>query len=183
MITTLLLLGALVPAPHAHDCWVRGNPDRLASRPSPLDSASAAFAGSTIKVCYGRPSARGRTMIGGIEPFGQPTRLGANEATSISFPVAVRFGDVAAPAGTYSLYAIPSEGSWQLVLNRTVERWGIPINDAVRAEDAGTVTARVEQTAEHVETLTMRFEPQEGGSVHLVVEWERARVRVPISRQ
>src|SRR5207249_7129364 len=62
-------------------CWIRGPADKLAERPSPLDSSAVQLGGGTIKLCYGRPSARGRKVMGELVPFDQPWRLGANEAT------------------------------------------------------------------------------------------------------
>ncbi len=62
-------------------CWIRGPADKLAERPSPLDSSAVQLGGGTIKLCYGRPSARGRKVMGELVPFGQPWRLGANEGS------------------------------------------------------------------------------------------------------
>src|SRR5439155_19899245 len=67
-------------------CWIRGPADKLAERASPLDSIAVQTGGGTMKLCYSRPSARGRKVMGGLVPFDQPWRLGANEATSINVP-------------------------------------------------------------------------------------------------
>jgi DUF2911 family protein len=181
LITAATQVAAQSPAA---TCWVRGDPARLAGRPSPLDSAQVTLGNATIKLCYGRPSARGRVMVGGQDPFNQPWRLGANEATTIHLPVAADIGGVRVEPGSYSLYAIPSDTTWQVVVNRSIQRWGIPINEQVRAQDVGAATARVERLAEPVETLTLRFGPVggTGNATELVIEWERTRVRVPIRR-
>jgi hypothetical protein len=180
IFATPLLLGSVlaggatppVPKTAAPDaCSFSGARDNLAARPSPLDSASAPLGNVQVKVCYGRPSARG-----------EPWRLGANEAATLHVPVAVRFGDVSLKPGVYSLYAIPGAKTWQLVVNDSATRWGIPINAAVRARDVGAVTAAVEPTDAPVETLTMRWEPAGDGALALVTEWERTRVRVTVRR-
>src|SRR2546429_6392819 len=84
-------------------CWIRGPADKLAERPSPLDSSAVHLGGGTIKLCYGRPSARGRKVMGELVPFGQPWRLGANEATSIHLPFAAEIAGVRVEPGTYTL--------------------------------------------------------------------------------
>ena len=169
---------AVAPDP----CWFAGARADLAARPSPLDSAVAPLTDVAVKVCYGRPSARGRSVMGGLVPFGAPWRLGANEAATLHVPVAVRFGDVSLKPGVYSLYAIPGAKTWQIVVNDSANRWGIPINAAVRGHDVGAVTATVEPTDAPVETLTMRWEPLGEGALVLVTEWERTRVRVTVRR-
>src|SRR5688500_20140500 len=67
-------------------CWVRGSPERVAARPSILDSVSVQLGTSTVKLCYGRPRKNDRQIMGGLVPFGAPWRMGANEATVIHMP-------------------------------------------------------------------------------------------------
>lgn len=165
-------------------CWIRGtpSPEQLAGRQSPLDSMEVQIGGQTMKVCYGRPSARGRTMIGSVDAFDEPWRFGANEATSIHIPFAADIAGVRVEPGSYSLYAIPGTTQWQIVVNRAVQRWGIPIDSRVRAEDVGAATVRPEPLSEHVEQLMLRFAPASGNSTELIFEWEKTRVRIPIRR-
>jgi hypothetical protein len=163
-------------------CWTRAAAKELASRASLLDSAVARLGDVDLKVCYSRPSARGRVIMGGLVPFGEPWRLGANEATALHVPVAVRVGDVTLQPGVYSLYAIPGAQNWQIVVNSSATRWGIPIGADVRTHDVGTVTVTGERTDAPVETLTMRLEAAGEGALALVIEWERTRVRLPIRR-
>ena len=163
-------------------CWIRGAANQLAQRPSPLDSTAVEMAGATVKVCYGRPSARGRKIMGGLVPFGEPWRLGANEATTIHVPFAAELAGVRVGAGTYTLYTIPGEARWQIVVNRGVQRWGVPIDEPVRGQDVGAGTVAVEKLEQPVETLTLKLAPVTGDSTELVVEWERTRVRIPVRR-
>jgi hypothetical protein len=178
----LLLIATLTLPRPASGCWTRGAAADAAQRSSPLDSASVQVGGATVKVCYGRPSARGRKVMGELVPFDRPWRLGANEATSIELPFAAELAGVRVPAGTYSLYAIPGASSWQVVVNRGVERWGIPLNDDVRAKDVGAGRVTTEAVATPVETLTLSFAPATANATELVVEWEKTRVRIPIRR-
>lgn len=157
----------------------------LEGRASPYDSASIALGDATLKVCYGRPSARGRTMIGGEHvPFGQLWRTGANEPTILHLPVAARIAGIALAPGSYSLYTIPGEREWTVILNRSITQWGheSAYTEEVRAQEVGRGTVMSEPTAEHVETFTIRGEPAGPGRAEMILEWERTRVRVPIER-
>ena len=166
-------------APQA--CWVRGSPDRLASRPSILDSASVQFGTSTVKVCYGRPRKNDRQIMGGLVPFGAPWRMGANEATVIYMPSGGSIAGVSVQAGWYSLYAIPSEKEWQIVVNSATQRWGVPINASVREKDVGTGSVSAESTSSLEDQLRMSFEKRGTKSADLVVQWDLTRVRIPVS--
>jgi hypothetical protein len=164
------------------NCWIRGTAEPAAQRSSPLDSTSAEVGRAAVKVCYSRPSVRGRKIMGGLVPFDQPWRLGANEATSLTVPFAADIAGVKVAAGTYSLYVVPGASVWTIVVNRDVQRWGIPLNDAVRAHDVGAGRVTPETLAAPVETFTLRFTPAVGDATELIVEWERTRVRIPIRR-
>jgi DUF2911 family protein len=184
LFATLSLLGA--PASNTQaapfTCWIRGSADKLAERPSALDSITVQVGGGTVKLCYSRPSARGRKIVGGLVPFDQPWRLGANEATSIHLPFAAEIAGVRVEPGTYTLYAIPGASKWQIVVNRGVQRWGVPISNEVRAGDVGGGTVTTESLGAPVETLTLKFAPATGNATELVMEWEKTRVRIPIRR-
>ena len=183
--TLAVLIGLAVPlalpaqAPPGA-CTHTGSAANFAKRPSPLDSAQATIAGATVKVCYGRPSARGRTMLGGELPFGTPWRLGANEPTRLTLPYAAEVGGVHVAAGTYSLYVVPQATSWEVHVNKVVDRWGIPIDAAVEAQDAGKGTVPVEALTQAVEQLTI--EVVAGPPSELVVSWEKTRVRIPVKK-
>ena len=163
-------------------CWIRGPADKLAERPSPLDSIAVQVGGGSMKLCYSRPSARGRKVMGGLVPFDQPWRLGANEATSIHVPFPAEIAGVRVEPGPYTLYVIPGASSWQIVVNRGVQRWGVPIDDEVRARDVGAGRVTPEPLGAPVETLTLKFAPAAGNATELVLEWEKTRVRIPIRR-
>jgi len=173
-----LLLVSLVQT-QGPGCARRGDP---AGRPSPLDSAEVTVAGAAFKVCYGRPSVRGRQVAGGLVPYGQPWRLGANEPTTLHVPFAAEIAGVRVAPGWYSLYVVASERAWEVHVNRAVNRWGIPIDAAVQADDVGKGSAPVEQVTPPVEMLRLTFMPPSGNGTELVVEWENLKVRIPIRR-
>ena len=175
-------------------CIVRSDMVPLEGRASPLDSVTFRVAGQEVKICYGRPSARGRTMLGspgvegagsqmGVVPFGKIWRTGANEPTLLRTPIALLIAGVRVPAGTYSIYTVPDEAEWEIVVNRSYSQWGQEgfYTDEVRAQEVGRGKVSSERTDSHVETFAIRAEDLSDGNVHVILEWERTRVRVRIS--
>lgn len=182
-VATTAIAAATAPAAAQVDlsCPYRGaNP---ADRRSPLDSVSFQIGGQDVKLCYGRPSARGRTMIGGrAAPFGRVWRTGANETTKIRTTTRLSIAGIVVDPGTYAIYTIPGESEWQVIVNRAWHQWGREnyYTEAVRAQEIARARVPVEQLSEHIETFTIRAVPDTGG-VQLVFEWEHTRVRVPVS--
>lgn len=163
-------------------CAFRGAPDALASRESPLDSVEIRLGGESAKLCYSRPSAQGRLMVGGQDPFGLPWRMGANEPTTLHLPFPATVGGLTLEAASYTLYAIPQDGSWTIVVNSNTNRWGIPLSPDVRRYDVGNFTVTPSTLADHEETLTFQFEGN-GTSGELVYTWETTSFRIPIARR
>jgi hypothetical protein len=132
-----------------------------------------------IEIVYSRPGVKGRKIFGGLVPYGQVWRTGANEATRISFsgPVKVNGSDV--PAGTYGLFTIPSEKEWTVILNKTPAQWGSfkydPAADLVRVKTAAT------SLSEPVETFTIDINDIRNDSATLNFIWEKTRVQVNLS--
>lgn len=178
--------GATVPAPggdQAPSCWIRGDPADLEIRISPLDSATVALGGDTVKVCYSQPRKLGRPIMGRLVPFGEAWRLGANEATALFVPFPATVAGVDVEPGWYSLYAVPGPDEWRIVVNGDARRWGIPVDRDVRARDLGSGTFPVESIAGPVEMLTIRLVPIAGSAAEMRIEWDRTRVSVPIRRR
>lgn len=161
------------------ECYLaQGTMSEAQERPSPLESVEFSVGGNDGLLCYGAPSARDREIMGGLVPFGEPWRVGANEATAIHLSGPATIGTVALEPGSYSLYAIPGQDEWQFFINSNAERWGIPIDESVRSSEIGSFTAEPESTDEYVETMRFRFEPSEDGTMgDMVVEWENTAVR------
>lgn len=173
-----------VTASAAANCWVQdGTTADAAARPSPLGEVRFTLGGQEALLCYSRPSANSRTVMGALVPFGEPWRLGANEATSIHLPFNATVGGVAVDAGTYSMYAVPGQAEWEFVLNRQVQRWGIPINDAVTQGNAGSFKRPVSSTATPVEQLTFRWEGTSDTAGTLTMEWEKTQLTIPVERR
>jgi len=169
-------------APAATACWLNGTLDEAKGRLSPLTEVTFTVGSLEGALCYGAPSAKGRTIMGDLVPWGEPWRIGANEATALHLKGMAMIGGVHVQPGSYSLYAIPAETEWTVFLNSSFQRWGIPIDPTVRASEVGSFTVTPEATTAPVETLTFSFVPAADGSAgELVMEWENTRVKIPVA--
>lgn len=159
-------------------CYIaNGTAAEAQERPSPLKSVDFSVGGHEGLLCYGAPSARGREIMGGLVPYGEPWRVGANEPTTIHLTGPATIGGVALEPGSYSVYAEPGEDEWEFFINSNAERWGIPIDASVRSTEVGSFTVEPETIDETVETMTFRFEPNDEGTMgDIVMEWENTRV-------
>lgn len=176
-------LMAPVQAQDVSGCFVRGgNAEAATQRPSPLGATVANLGGEEAKLCYGRPKANGRKVMGELVPFGSVWRMGANEATALHIPFAGDIGGVKVEPGVYSIYAVPGETEWEFFVNRQYERWGIPVNDAVKADDVGSFKRKAEATSEMVEQLTITWMPHGENMGHMVLQWENTKVEFPIHK-
>ena len=184
LLTAGLAAGTpLAPAAADTACVVQ-NPQHMPAqgRQSPLDSVTFAVGASKVKLCYGRPSLRGRTMIGGAAvPYGKLWRTGANEPTVFYTPVPLAIAGIEVAPGFYSLYTVPGEREWEIIVNRATSQWGHEsrYTEAVKRQEIGRGKAPAERIETPVETFTIRAEPS-GGAQSLLLEWEHTRVRVPV---
>jgi hypothetical protein len=157
--------------------------DRMAleGRASPYDSTLFRLDGQDARLCYGRPSVRGRTIFGDLVPYDTLWRTGANEPTIVHLPVAAEIAGIPVEAGSYSLYTVPGRDEWDIVVNRSISQWGheSQYTEEVRGQEIGRASVPAETIDEPVETFDIHAEVVEPG-VDLVLEWERTRVRVPV---
>jgi hypothetical protein len=130
------------------------------------------------KIIYGRPSKKGRTMIGGTEPYGKVWRLGANETTEIRLFKDATFGDKTIKAGTYSLYAIPGETEWTIIFNSKLDTWGAYQYD--EKMDVARIKAPVSKGEKEVEAFTIAFDEPSNNSSNMWIAWENTLVKVPV---
>lgn len=145
--------------------------DAQRQRASPHEKTQATIDGANVSIEYGRPYAKGRKIFGGLVPFGKVWRTGADEATTIVTDKALAFGSLAVPAGTYTLYTLPGEKEWMLIVSKKTGQWGASYPEG---EDLGRVPMKVSATAAPVEQLTITLaDTAAGGELH--VEWEGTR--------
>jgi hypothetical protein len=140
---------------------------------SPRASVTQAIGTTEVSVSYHRPAVRGRQIWGGLVPFEQVWRLGANEATTISFGDQVRIMGHLVPAGTYALFAIPGQDHWTLILNRRAKQFGTweydPKLDLLRFEVKP-------KPAPFTEWLTFEVYPASLDNAYVDCYWEKLRV-------
>lgn len=160
----LLLLSVFI----AISCNAQGG-----GRKSPHDTVSS----KNTTVTYGRPYKKGRVIFGELEKYGKVWRVGADEATTIRFVKDVKFGGADVKAGTYTLFAIPGETEWTLILNAQLGQWGAFSYEKNKDKDVASVKVPVQKLDLPVEQMTIRF--LESGV--LVIEWDTSRVMVTIN--
>lgn len=143
-------------------------------RPSPPATAQGTIGDVKIKIDYSAPSAKGRKMIGGKEPFGDVWRTGANEATTIEFDKAVKIEGKDLPAGKYELFTIPAENEWVIIFQKYAKQWGAysykQENDVLR------VTVKPTKTAAFVETFNINV-----GKAAVELKWENTSVAFKVN--
>ena len=153
-------------------------------RPSPLRDLRFAAAGGHERVCYGAPSLRGRTMLGGAAvPFGKLWRTGANEPTTLHTDVPLTLGGIALAPGSYAIYTVPGPETWEVVVNRSIRQWGLEseYTESIARQELGRFPATAETLAAPVEQLRIVAEPA-GGDADLLLEWQTTRIRMPLRR-
>ena len=105
---------------------------------------------------YGQPHARGRDIFGGLVPYGEVWRLGANLATHLTAEVDIRIGDLDITRGVYTLYLIPREDGAELVVNRQTRQWGTDYDSSL---DLGRLPLRKRVLPDVVQSLDLTLEP------------------------
>ena len=145
---------------------------------SPMDRAAYPLSHNksdkSVRITYSRPQLKGRT-VESLTPFGEVWRTGANEATEITFYKDATFGGKSIKAGTYSLFTIPGEREWVVILNSDLNIWGA--YDYNESNDVMRVTVPVAEGKKFIEALSIVFD--DDSTLHLA--WGNLRVSVPIT--
>lgn len=133
-----------------------------------------------LELTYNRPSAKGRTIFGGLVPYDAIWRTGADTATRLTLSTAAKFNGVAVPAGTYEIFTIPGQTEWTFILQAAKERpqWGSYAYDA--KNDTARFTAKPETLAQPVESLAFDVNDLHPNSATLALAWEKTRVPVKV---
>ncbi len=152
--------------------------DQVQHRASPVAIAALSHGESYLKIVYGQPYKRGRQIFGGLVPFGEVWRTGANEATEITLTRAVRMGGNRVEPGTYALFTIPKENEWTVILNRKLGQWGAFSYDS--SFDLLRFNRPSRPTGETVEAMRISFSEVENGRTTLTIEWDDRAVDIPI---
>ena len=134
---------------------------------------------AVARIIYSRPQKEGREIFGGLVPFGEVWRTGANETTQIKFYKDVTIGEVRINAGTYSLFTIPGQNAWTIIINANQDYWGAYNYNA--DHDVVRTSVPVNQLSQTVEAFTIKFAWGEEGEAPLQMAWDKTMVEVPIN--
>jgi DUF2911 family protein len=143
-------------------------------RVSPHETTELTVNGKKISVTYGRPSLKGRKVGVELAPFGKVWRTGADEATMLNTEADLTLGNLAIPKGSYSIYTLPSESGWKLIVNKMVNQWGTVYDEK---QDFGRVDMKVGKTSAPVEQFTIKLAKSGNGGV-IKLEWENTSASV-----
>jgi len=135
---------------------------------SPPGSTEITVDGKKITINYHRPSMKGRKVFGGLVPYGKVWRTGANNATLLKTEADLMFGKVVIPAGSYTLWTLPTEQGWKLIINKQTGQWGTQYNEG---QDLARVDMKVAKLNATVEQFTMSLAATKNGGI-LKLEWE-----------
>ena len=151
-----------------------------ASRPSPPAKATCELAGGkAITVDYSSPRAKGRKIFGGLVPYGEVWRAGANEATTFVTTADLMVGGTHVPAGSYTIFAIPNQDKWTLIISKKTGEWGTQYAGA--DQDLARVDMKASKLPSPVENFTIAFD-KAGNGCTLRMDWETTRAAVDIGK-
>jgi len=149
-------------------------------RPSPPATAQIELKGKKVTIDYSQPSLKGRKVGQELAPYGKVWRTGANEATSLTTEVGLNIGGVKIPAGKYTLYTLPAEGTWKLIINKQTGQWGTQYDES---QDLARVDMKKSQLSQPVEQFTIAFDKKSANAAELNLDWENTRVTVAVKAE
>ena len=168
-----LVLASVVPVLAARPARA----DLTLPRPSPKATVSQTVGLTDFTVSYSRPGVKGRRIWGGLVPYDQVWRTGANEATTFQCSGDVTIGGKNLPAGTYAVYTIPTPNEWTVIFSTDKEAWGS--FEYTAAHDVLRFTEKP-KVAPHQEWMSFSFENLGTENCDLVLRWENVAITVPI---
>jgi hypothetical protein len=141
--------------------------------PSPRDSSELIISGKRLSVNYGRPSVRGRKIMGSVVPYGKVWRTGANAATGFTTQADLIFGNTKLPHGSYTLYSLPSSKQWKLIVNKQIGQWGTVYNEKL---DVTRIPLKKKMLAHVAEKFTITLERTSDTSGVMKLSWEKTQL-------
>ncbi len=150
-------------------------------RPSPPAQAQCKLPdGKTITTDYSSPRMKGRQIFGGLVPYNEVWRTGANEATTFVTTANLSVEGKDVPAGSYTLFTVPAQDKWTLIINRKTGEWGIPYH--YESDELVRVPMQVSKTSGPVENFTINYD-QSGGGCTLQISWENTQASVKFTEK
>ncbi len=160
-------------------CFAQMGGGDKSKAPSPPASASCDLgSGKTIKTDYSSPRMKGRQIYGGLVPYGEVWRTGANEATTFVTSSGVTVGGKAVPAGSYTIFTVPTKDKLTLIINKKTGEWGIPYK--YESDELARIDMKVSTLPSPVENFTIAYD-KTGSGCTLRLDWATTRASVYIS--
>jgi len=131
------------------------------------------------RVIYSRPQKKGRKIFGELVPYGDVWRTGANEATELTIYTPLKFGKTILNPGTYTLYTIPDEDNWTVIINSDTNVWGA--YSYKKEKDVARMVVPAKDAAAPIESLSMIFRPDSNGTT-LMIGWDNEYVEIPFKK-
>ena len=170
-VSLVMLVGVMAMA--------QQTPDK-SKRPSPPATAEVTLKNKKITIDYSRPSLRVRKVGQELAPYGKVWRTGANEATALNTEIDLNIGGTKVPAGKYTLYTLPSEGTWKLIINKQTGQWGTNYDES---QDLARVDMKKSALPQAVEQFTISFDKKNANTANLNLDWENKRVSVAVKAE
>ena len=164
------------PMPATQEKMLPPNPQSralLETKPSPAATATGKIGAASVTVSYSSPAVKGRAIWGGLVPYGQVWRAGANEATTVEFTKDVKVAGKTLPAGKYGFFVLPTEKQWTVIFNKVPKQWGAFKYD--EKQDALRVVVIPRKAPAMAERLAYEVQP-----AGLLLRWENLEALVPI---
>src|SRR5438270_611373 len=153
---------------------------QMGGKASPAAKATCDLGGGkSITVDYSSPRAKGRKIFGGLVPYGEVWRTGADEATTFVTTADLMVGGTHVPAGNYTIFTVPNQNKWTLIINKKTGEWGIPYK--YESDELARVDMKVSAAPATVENFIIAFDKAASGC-RLGMEWENTRATVDISK-
>ena len=152
-------------------------PEDKSKRPSPPATAEVTLKNKKISIDYSRPSLKGRKVGQELAPYGKVWRTGANEATALNTEIDLNIGGANVPAGKYTLFTLPSDGTWKLIINKQTGQWGTKYDES---QDLARVDMKKTALPQSVEQFTISFDKKNENTADLNLDWENTRVSVEV---
>lgn len=146
---------------------------------SPITKITQEVGLTEIVLEYSRPSAKGREVMGGLVPYGEIWRTGANASTKITLSESATIGGHPIEAGTYALYTIPNQDTWTIIIHGNTRMRSLAGNVYKQANDIFRFEAPAKISADYVETFTLQFADLKTDSVNLELRWANTVVPIP----
>jgi hypothetical protein len=135
---------------------------------SPPATANVTLSGKALTIKYNSPRLKGRTIGSDIVPYGEVWRTGANPATTLITATNLKIGTLDVPAGTYTLFTLPSANQWIFIVSKKTGEWGIPYPEG---DDLGRTPMTAKTLPAPQENMSISFENTKGSSTELHVKW------------